>query len=68
MKKGTTNNACSICGQPGIPGLVRGQGKCSYHWAVGNWGKAWADRVHGDKPGEALPAVPHAFSTVAGSL
>ena len=41
------NNPCTICGKPGIPGLIRGAGKCQYHWAAGVWGKAYADSVHG---------------------
>lgn len=38
-----TNNPCTKCGKPGIPGLIDGAGKCQYHWNEGVWGKAWAD-------------------------
>lgn len=40
---GRTNNPCTECGLPGIPGLVAGAGKCQYHWNVGQYGQAWAD-------------------------
>jgi hypothetical protein len=36
---------CTLCDKPSIPGLVRGRGKCQYHWNVGVWGKEWADEV-----------------------
>lgn len=32
------------CPFASVAGLTRGQGRCPYHWAVGNWGKAWADQ------------------------
>ena len=38
-----TNNPCTKCGEPGIPAIVKGAGKCSYHWTVGVWGRVWAD-------------------------
>ena len=41
------NNPCTICGKPGIPGIIRGAGKCQYHWAAGVWGKAYADSLYG---------------------
>lgn len=44
---GRSKNPCTICGKPGIPGLIRGAGKCQYHWAVGVWGKEYADSVQG---------------------
>lgn len=37
-------NPCTLCGKPGIPGLIRGSGKCQYHWNAGTFGKAWADK------------------------
>lgn len=37
---------CTICGKRSIPGLIRGQGKCQYHWDAGAFGKKWADKVH----------------------
>lgn len=40
-----TNNPCTECGKPGIPGLIKGAGKCQYHWNAGVWGKQWADEV-----------------------
>ena len=45
--KSRVKNPCTICGEPGIPGLIRGAGKCQYHWNAGVWGKAYADSVHG---------------------
>ena len=45
--KSRVKNPCTICGKPGIPGLIRGAGKCQYHWNAGVWGKEYADRVHG---------------------
>lgn len=40
-------NPCTICGEPGIPGIIRGAGKCQYHWNAGVWGEEYADRVRG---------------------
>jgi len=40
---------CTLCDKPSIPGLVRGKGKCQYHWNAGVWGKEWADRVERDR-------------------
>lgn len=37
--------SCTICGKPSIPGLLRGAGKCQYHYNVGQFGKAHADSV-----------------------
>jgi len=45
--KSRVKNPCTICGEPGIPGLIRGAGKCQYHWNAGVWGKEYADRVRG---------------------
>ena len=41
----TRKQSCTIqgCTKPSIPGLVRGHGKCQYHWNVGCFGQAWAD-------------------------
>lgn len=39
------NNACTICGKPGIPGLIPGAGKCQYHWNLGMYGQEAADRA-----------------------
>ena len=44
------NNPCTICGAPGIPGLVQGAGKCRYHWNVEQYGEAWANHVRNQKP------------------
>ncbi|CAB5514476.1 hypothetical protein ACOTHJ_15885 [Achromobacter xylosoxidans] len=41
----TTKNPCTLCGKPGIPGLIAGAGKCQYHYNVGQFGREWADRV-----------------------
>lgn len=56
---------CTECGEPSIPGLARGAGKCQYHWNAGVWGKAWADKVRADEqaketaqPPEFAPGLP----------
>lgn len=43
---GTSRQNCvqRPCPFRSISGLRRGQGLCPYHWAVGVWGKAWADQ------------------------
>lgn len=38
------SNPRTECGKPGIPGLIKGAGKCQYHWNVGAYGKEWADK------------------------
>lgn len=45
----TTNNPCTQCGKPGIPGLIRGAGKCQYHWNVGSFGQEWADLIEQER-------------------
>lgn len=35
---GKTNNPCTLCGFPGIPGMTRGAGKCQYHYNLGQFG------------------------------
>lgn len=52
----TTKNPCTKCGKPGIPGLIQGAGKCQYHWNVGAYGQAWADRVAEQKPNQETRA------------
>lgn len=32
------NNPCTLCGAVGIPGLIRGAGKCQAHWNNGAYG------------------------------
>lgn len=44
-----TNNPCTKCGKPGIPGLINGAGKCQYHWNVGAFGQAWADQIEQER-------------------
>ncbi len=46
--KGRSKNPCTICGEPGIPGLIQGAGKCQYHWNAWVWGEEYADRVKGE--------------------
>lgn len=60
-----SNNPCTKCGKPGIPGLIQGVGKCQYHWNVGAFGKEWADQVEQDRHSvvadllrEAMPHLP----------
>ena len=43
LKKRRTNNLCTICGADGIPGLIKGAGKCQYHWDLGAFSKEAAD-------------------------
>ena len=40
---------CTKCESPSIPGLVNGQGKCPFHWAM-QWGLEWASRCHPNHP------------------
>jgi len=42
---GKTKNPCTICGEPGIPGIYKGMGKCQYHWNEGVFGKKVADEA-----------------------
>ena len=37
---------CTVpsCGDDSVPGLIRGHGKCQYHWNVGAFGQQWADK------------------------
>lgn len=37
--------SCTLCKERSIPGLIRGAGKCQYHWNLALWGKAWADAI-----------------------
>ena len=53
--KATGRQLCTICKEPSIPGLVKGRGKCQYHWNVGAFGQAWADRVEKDKQSSQKP-------------
>ena len=43
---------CSKCNWGRLPGLR--VALCSFHWAEGVWGLAWASRCHPDHPG-AIP-------------
>ena len=40
---------CTICGKRSVPGLRAGEGKCQYHYNVGQFGTAWADYVRANK-------------------
>ena len=44
------DNKGTYCGKQGLPGLLRGEGRCRYHWALMNWGKDWADKVAKETP------------------
>lgn len=58
-----SNNQCTICGKPGIPGLIRGAGKCQYHWNVGAYGQEWADECEARQCApwfEPIPRQPNA--------
>lgn len=41
---------CEKCGKRSIPGLIGAVGYCPYHWAIGVWGKAWADTCYPQGP------------------
>lgn len=43
------NNKCTICGGKGIPGLIRGAGKCQYHWDLECYGREWVDKCHPER-------------------
>ena len=49
MSSSRADNPCTICGKSGIPGLIKGCGKCQYHWNVGVYGQEWADKIEADK-------------------
>jgi hypothetical protein len=36
---------CTECNKDSIPGLIKGKGKCEYHWTLGVWGKEWANKT-----------------------
>lgn len=36
-------------GKDSIPGLIRGHGKCQYHYDVGQFGKDWADHCERER-------------------
>lgn len=36
---------CTLCNKDSIPGLLKGHGKCQYHYNLGQFGKDWADYV-----------------------
>lgn len=44
---GTGRQPCRVapCPFQSVAGLHKGQGHCPYHWAILQWGKAWADRA-----------------------
>ena len=37
---------CTLCNAPSIKGLIKGAGKCQWHWALGNWGIEWASQLY----------------------
>jgi hypothetical protein len=45
---GTGRQQCVHCGYRSVPGLVHRQGLCPYHWAVFQWGAAWANQLFPD--------------------
>ena len=57
-----SRQVCTECGEPSISGLVRGKGKCQYHWNAGVWGKEWADKCRTESPATTEPAAnPHEY-------
>ena len=36
---------CTKCSKPSIPGLIKGCGKCQFHWNEGVWGTEWANKI-----------------------
>ena len=40
---------CTKCGKRSIPGLIRGAGKCQFHWNEGVWGAEWALKCEEDR-------------------
>lgn len=49
---GTGRQPCNHrkCPWRSVPGLHKGEGKCPYHWAVGCWGRAYADSIYQGAP------------------
>lgn len=39
---------CTICGERSIPGLIRGAGKCQYHYNLKQFGQEAADRARAE--------------------
>jgi len=48
MPKGQSTKRCH-CGERSLPGLKKGWALCAYHWAIYQWGKAWADKCHPER-------------------
>ena len=59
------DNPCTFCGEPGIPGLIHGAGKCQYHWNVGQFGVEWANEV---KRRDAMNTTPLYIFDLDGTL
>lgn len=59
------DNPCTLCGEPGIPGLIHGAGKCQYHWNVGQFGVEWANEV---KRRDAMNTTPLYIFDLDGTL
>lgn len=38
-----TKKVCHLCQRESLPRLR--VGVCRYHWALANWGRAWADNL-----------------------
>lgn len=58
MSKHTLAQPCTKCGKPSIPGLIRGAGKCQFHWNEGVWGTAWALKCEEDRTSAEALAPP----------
>ena len=50
LLNGKGKQQCTLCGYRSIAGLMKGNGKCPFHWAKGNWGLNWASKCHPDHP------------------
>ena len=40
---------CTKCDKQSIPGLIKGAGKCQFHWNEGLYGKEWAEKCEKDR-------------------
>ena len=43
---GRGRQKCKHCAHRSIAGMVKGEGRCPYHWAVTAVGKDWANKCY----------------------
>jgi hypothetical protein len=55
---GNGKQKCTHCVHQSISGLVKGHGKCPFHWAAGNWGNEWASKQYPTHPNAVSREAP----------